>query len=112
MLSATRNRTPAAALALLILLVLAATPAWAQDSAQMQKANEQAGGVFGFILKTLVMWIFPAMGLLCALYGLGRGMRRGEWDFFAMCLIAAILIALTPTVLEKVMGLDFSKMMR
>jgi hypothetical protein len=39
-------------------------------------------------------------------------MKRGEWDFFVICVVAAIVVALTPTVLEKILGMNFATVMK
>jgi uncharacterized membrane protein len=96
----------------LVLVCSSASMAVDQGQVDINKANQEAGDIFGFILKVTVRWVFPLMALFCAVYGLARGMKRGEWDFFVICVVAAVVVALTPTVLEKIMGMNFNQVMR
>ncbi len=98
--------------AVALIVLLCAGPALAQGQVDINKANEGTGDIFGFMLKVIVKWVFPLIALVCAIYGLGRGMKRGEWDFFTMCIVASVVIALFPAVLEKILGMNFSAVMK
>lgn len=57
------------------------------------------------LIKITIQWIFPAVALMSALYGVARGIKRGEWDFTLICMVAAIALAMIPTVVAKLFGL-------
>ncbi len=82
-------------------LLLAAGPAWAEDVASA------SGSVFSSMLKVIVKWIFPVCAAYCFLHGvIGKGVKRGEWDMAAICVLAAVALALFPKLLTKLFGVD------
>ncbi len=98
--------------ALVIALLLAGPAMAAQGQVDIDKAAQEGGNIYSFFIKVTVKWVFPILALLCALYGLGRAIKRGEWDFFVICIVAALVLALFPTMLGKVIGQDFYSVMR
>ena len=84
-----------ATLALLLAVVWAA-PAQAQSERDLEKAAERT---MKPLIKILTDWIFPAVAFAAALYGVARGIKRGEWDFAVICLLASIALALLPGIL-------------
>jgi hypothetical protein len=65
----------------------------------------QAKNTIQPLIKITVNWIFPAVALMAALYGVARGVKRGEWDFAVLCLMAAIALAMIPTVVTNLFGM-------
>jgi hypothetical protein len=79
-------------------LILAAAPLAAQSKGDLEKA---AQSTLEPLIKILTQWIFPAVALAAALYGVARGIKRGEWDFAVICLLASIALAILPGVLQQ-----------
>lgn len=80
----------------------------AQSDATRTTGSEleaQAKNTIQPLIKITIHWIFPAVALMSALYGIVRGIRRGEWDFAVICLLAAMALAMVPTVVSKLFGL-------
>jgi hypothetical protein len=72
--------------------------------AEAQQANtaieQESGSVFTSILHVVVNWVFPVCAAYCFLHGvIGKGVKRGEWDMAAMCVIASVALALFPKML-------------
>lgn len=84
---------------LIAMVVLCASPAFAND--KMEKA---ASETVKPILSILTKYVFPVVAFATALYGIGRGVKKGEWDFAVMCIIASITLAVIPTVLTNLFG--------
>jgi hypothetical protein len=57
------------------------------------------------LINILVKWVFPVVALASALYGIARGIKRGEWDFAVICVAASIALAIIPTVLQSLFKL-------
>jgi hypothetical protein len=73
-------------------------------TAEAQQANttieQESGSVFLSILHVVVHWVFPVCAAYCFLHGvIGKGVKRGEWDMAAMCVIASVALALFPKML-------------
>lgn len=86
-------------LALGILAMLLLTGA---AHAQQAGANieQESGSVFSSILHVVVKWVFPVCAAYCFLHGvIGKGVKRGEWDMAAICVIASVALALFPKML-------------
>lgn len=92
--------------ALFLLAVLAS----AQDRSLATRTTSteletQARDTMQPLIRITIQWIFPAVALMSALYGVARGIKRGEWDFTLICMVAAIALAMIPTVVSKLFGL-------
>lgn len=75
-----------------------AAPAYAQQSGT--NIEQESGTVFTSILHIVVRWVFPVCAAYCFLHGvIGKGVKRGEWDMAAMCVIASVALALFPKML-------------
>jgi hypothetical protein len=71
--------------------------------AQQAGANieQESGSVFTSILHVVVRWVFPVCAAYCFLHGvIGKGVKRGEWDMAAICVIASVALALFPKMLS------------
>jgi|GEM_PF-2917968 len=73
-------------------------------AAQAQQAGtnieQESGSVFSSILHVVVKWVFPVCAAYCFLHGvIGKGVKRGEWDMAAICVIASVALALFPKML-------------
>ena len=73
-------------------------------TAEAQQSNttieQESGSVFTSILHVVIHWIFPVCAAYCFLHGvIGKGVKRGEWDMAAMCVIASVALALFPKML-------------
>ena len=85
-------------------LVLLAGTAAAQ-SAGAAGVEQESGTIFTSILKVIVRWVFPVCAAYCFLHGvIGKGVKRGEWDMAAVCVIAAVYLALFPKLLTSLFG--------
>lgn len=83
-------------------LVLAGGIAAAETPA---KIKEETKGVFSTILYVLLKWVFPLCAAYCFIYGVvARGVKRGEWDMAAVCVLASVALALFPKILENLFG--------
>jgi hypothetical protein len=100
---------PIAVLSLVALLCVMTAPAWAQSGGR-SKPNRPAGGrttkfeeaadkTLAPLINIVTRWLFPAVAFAAALYGVARGIKRGEWDFAVICLLASITLAMLPTIL-------------
>jgi hypothetical protein len=74
-------------------------------TAEAQQSNtaieQESGSVFASILHVVVNWVFPVCAAYCFLHGvIGKGVKRGEWDMAAMCVIASVALALFPKMLS------------
>ncbi len=79
-------------------LVLLSSTAEAQQSSAA--IEQESGSVFTSILHVVVNWVFPVCAAYCFLHGvIGKGVKRGEWDMAAMCVIASVALALFPKML-------------
>lgn len=72
--------------------------------AEAQQVNtnieQESGSVFTSILHVVVKWVFPVCAAYCFLHGvIGKGVKRGEWDMAAICVIASVALALFPKML-------------
>jgi len=70
--------------------------------AQQAGANieQESGSVFSSILQVVIKWVFPVCAAYCFLHGvIGKGVKRGEWDMAAICVIASVALALFPKML-------------
>lgn len=62
--------------------------------------EQESGSVFTSILHVVVRWVFPVCAAYCFLHGvIGKGVKRGEWDMAAVCVIASVALALFPKML-------------
>ena len=62
--------------------------------------EQESGSVFTSILHVVVKWVFPVCAAYCFLHGvIGKGVKRGEWDMAAICVIASVALALFPKML-------------
>ena len=62
--------------------------------------EQESGSVFTSILNVVIKWIFPVCAAYCVLHGvIGKGVKRGEWDMAAVCVIASVALALFPKML-------------
>jgi hypothetical protein len=62
--------------------------------------EQESGSVFSSILHVVVKWVFPVCAAYCFLHGvIGKGVKRGEWDMAAICVIASVALALFPKML-------------
>lgn len=85
-------------LAALMGLILLSSPAEARQSGT--SIEQESGSVFTSILHVVVRWVFPVCAAYCFLHGvIGKGVKRGEWDMAAMCVIASVALALFPKML-------------
>jgi hypothetical protein len=93
-------------------LMLLGALACAQSSDAFRTApselETQAKNTIQPLIRITVQWIFPAVALVSALYGVARGIKRGEWDFTVICMVAAIALAMIPTVVARLFGLPTS----
>ena len=79
-------------------LLLLSGPADAQSGTTIE---QESGSVFTSILHVVVRWVFPVCAAYCFLHGvIGKGVKRGEWDMAAMCVIASVALALFPKMLS------------
>ncbi len=79
-------------------LMLFAGPAEAQQATT--SIEQESGSVFTSILHVVIKWIFPVCAAYCFLHGvIGKGVKRGEWDMAAVCVIASVALALFPKML-------------
>ena len=63
--------------------------------------EQESGSVFSSILQVVVKWVFPVCAAYCFLHGvIGKGVKRGEWDMAAICVIASVALALFPKMLS------------
>ncbi|MBI4243827.1 MAG: hypothetical protein HY606_07025 [Planctomycetes bacterium] len=69
--------------------------------------DKSAQMLFGSVVNIIVKWVFPILSLFCGLYGVGRGIKKGEWDFAVMCIGAAIVLAVLPSAVQALFGIDF-----
>ncbi len=83
----------------LAIALLAPAPAWAQDD----KVQQESGGVFKTILDLILKWVFPVGAAYCFIHGvIAKGVKRGEWDMAALCIIGAVALALFPKLLQAI----------
>ena len=86
-------------LGVLTFLLLGPASAWA-DAQGGANIEQESGTVFTSILHVVVRWVFPVCAAYCFLHGvIGKGVKRGEWDMAAVCVIAAVALALFPKML-------------
>ena len=79
------------------LLLLSGTVEAQQSNTTIE---QESGSVFTSILHVVIHWIFPVCAAYCFLHGvIGKGVKRGEWDMAAMCVIASVALALFPKML-------------
>ncbi len=82
---------------LLGFLLLTGSAEAQQTSASIE---QESGSVFTSILHVIIHWIFPVCAAYCFLHGvIGKGVKRGEWDMAAVCVIASVALALFPKML-------------
>lgn len=92
----------------LTVVVMLALPTLAFAAMPVQDIEGQSGSVFTAILKVVTKWVFPVCAVYCFLYGvIGKGVKRGEWDIAAVCAIAAIALALFPTLLKAIFDVQW-----
>jgi hypothetical protein len=82
----------------ILCMVLLAGAAEAQQAGT--NIEQESGSVFSSILNVVVKWVFPVCAAYCFLHGvIGKGVKRGEWDMAAICVIASVALALFPKML-------------
>lgn len=70
--------------------------------------QEQSKGVFQVILGIIVKWVFPVGAAYCFLHGIiAKGVKRGEWDMAAICVVGAVALALFPKLLQAIFGVTW-----
>lgn len=89
----------------LLLVAVCSATLLAQES---DRTDESAHMLFGTVVNIVIKWIFPILSLFCGLYGVGRGIKKGEWDFAIMCIGAAIVLAVLPSAVQALFGVDFA----
>ncbi len=83
-------------------LLLMAGVAEAQQGGGNAGFEQESGSVFTSILHVVVRWVFPICAAYCFLHGvIGKGVKRGEWDMAAICVIASVGLALFPKLLTS-----------
>lgn len=83
-------------------LLLMAGVAEAQQAGGTAGFEQESGSVFTSILHVVVRWVFPICAAYCFLHGvIGKGVKRGEWDMAAICVIASVGLALFPKLLTS-----------
>ena len=93
-------KTVQASFLILMVVIILASPTIV--SAQDSKSTEDAAkDSVGLVIRIIVRWIFPCLAFIAALYGIGRGLKKGEWDFAVICIVASVVLALLPAVLGK-----------
>lgn len=83
-------------LILFLALLLMSAPVLAAQS----PIEQAAARTIEPLIHILTRWIFPAVAFAAALYGIARGIKRGEWDFAVICLLASVVLALLPSILS------------
>lgn len=86
----------------LVVAVLAAVPlaAHAEDPS---KIEQESGTVFSSIKSIIFKWIFPIGAAYCFIHGvIAKGVKRGEWDMAALCVVGAVALALFPKLIEAI----------
>ena len=84
----------------LVIGFVAAAPlaAYAQD-----KVEQESGSIFSTILKIITKWVFPLGAAYCFIHGvIAKGVKRGEWDMAALCVIGAVALALFPKLIDTI----------
>lgn len=85
-----------------VLLLVAPLAVVAQDNKEVEK---QSGDVFKSILSVIIKWVFPVGAAYCFIHGvIAKGVKRGEWDMAAVCVVGAVALALFPKLLSAVFG--------
>lgn len=71
------------------------------------KVRQESGNVFKTILSVIVKWVFPVGAAYCFIHGvIAKGVKRGEWDMAAVCVVGAVALALFPKLLSAVFGVE------
>ena len=84
---------------ILSLLILSGTAEARQAAPNIE---QESGSVFTSILHVVIQWVFPVCAAYCFLHGvIGKGVKRGEWDMAAVCVIASVALALFPKMLTS-----------
>ncbi len=95
---------PTVLAAMVILLAPLASDAQGDPS----KVQEESKTIFQTILGIIIKWVFPVGAAYCFIHGIiAKGVKRGEWDMAAICVVGAVALALFPKLLQAVFGVTW-----
>ena len=100
---------------LLLFLILAATagPAFAQELKFDEKtATKESQAATTTIIKILVGGVLVIVLIAAVIYGVAKGMTRGDWGFFAACIISVIVAVLAVKGIASFFGIDLPDLMK
>lgn len=84
-------------------LALVLTVPLAAQAQEKEKVQEESKNIFQTILGIIIKWVFPVGAAYCFIHGvIAKGVKRGEWDMAAVCVVGAVALALFPKLLQAV----------
>lgn len=71
-------------------------------------AAQESGNVFKTILGIIMKWVFPVGAAYCFIHGIiAKGVKHGEWDMAAVCVVGAVALALFPKLLQAIFEISW-----
>jgi type IV secretory pathway VirB2 component (pilin) len=102
-----------AVLLLFLILAAAAGPAFAQELKFDEKtATKESQAATTTIIKILVGGVLAIVLIAAVIYGVAKGMTRGDWGFFAACIISVIVAVLAVKGIASFFGIDLPDLMK
>jgi type IV secretory pathway VirB2 component (pilin) len=102
-----------AVLLLFVILAAAAGPAFAQELKFDEKtATKESQSATTTIIKILVGGVLVIVLIAAVIYGVAKGMTRGDWGFFAACIISVIVAVLAVKGIASFFGIDLPDLMK
>ena len=106
------TRLPAAML-LLFLLATSPAPVSAQElKFDERTATNESQAATTTIIKILIGGVLVIVLIAAVIYGVAKGMSRGDWGFFAACIISVIVAVLAVKAIASFFGIDLPELMK
>lgn len=102
-----------AVLVLLLVLAAAGAPAFGQElKFDERTATKESQSATTTIIKILVGGVLVIVLIAAVIYGVAKGMTRGDWGFFAACIISVIVAVLAVKGIASFFGIDLPDLMK
>ena len=101
------------ALLLFLLFTAASGPAFAQElKFDERTATKESQAATTTIIKILIGGVLVIVLIAAVIYGVAKGMTRGDWGFFAACIISVIVAVLAVKGIASFFGIDLPDLMK
>jgi TRAP-type mannitol/chloroaromatic compound transport system permease large subunit len=97
----------------LVLLAASPVPATAQElKFDERTATKESQTATTAIIKILIGGVLVIVLIAAVIYGVAKGMSRGDWGFFAACILSVIVAVLAVKGIASFFGIDLADLMK